>query len=131
MSAAIALPKGVQEMSATEAKAALVRDRRRNQSMKRAVSQDTADVLGATAGIVVGTLLSGVGIPLPGGRRLSVNLVAGGLGLVMLFTDNPLSRSYGRRFTQSLLMGMGTVDAVQMAANRVGSLGSLSKLFGG
>ena len=130
MSTAIALPKGIQEMTSGDAKTALARERGRASSMKRAVSQDTADVVGATTGIVIGTLLSGIAIPLPGKRKLSVNLVAGALGLMMLFTDNPLSRSYGRRFTQSMLMGMGTVDAVSYAADKVGSFASLKGLLG-
>ena len=130
MSAALAIPKGIQDMSAPDLRSALARERGTKRDMKRATGQDTADVVGATTGLVIGTLLSGIAIPLPGKRKLNVNLVAGALGLVMLFTDNPLSRSYGRRFTQSMLMGMGTVDAVTYAADKVGSLASLKSLVG-
>lgn len=126
MAANIALPESVRSMSGTEAKVALQRKRQQVSMRRRAAKSDAANVAGGVTGVALGILVNQLPkIPLPGGRTLPLNTVAGAIGLIMIFTDNPMTRSAGRVFFQAMLFGMGTVDAVQWTGKRLAGVGQM------
>lgn len=128
--AALAIPESIKSKSPSELRATLARERSRNAARRRAVGADVASIFGGTIGLGAGILLSGIRIPLPGGYSVPVNGVAGVLGLGMVFSDNPLTRSHARTALQSGLLAMGSVTAVRWTGDTLAGF-SLGDVFGG